>query len=1334
MQKINITNIILCTWEGAPLSADALKLLALLLCAGGIMPVDILKKRAPELGIKGGKVDLLLGQMRDYVSFLGFRGNCEICKQSYLALVFTMLDRYPKVIQASMALPLRNELPRQSLWDLAVAIHEGKPITNFWFKKIFQYEDYIYPYFLCEEMLPITSQMDREQITDMLLRRFDVAVNLPYSPTFISEIDEMLSRLPVSLQHDFSIRELVDLWRYLYEGEFSPKVTMSTAFGNICLGIRNLYERNNEKAQFHFKTALKLNNLYSFGKNVFMSVVYNYYLMLSYKLADTDTARTKVNQLLKKDILVNDDSFPVYVIGNYVNTTGEVPLAYYFGRLSESYKNTISYGYWAYLIIHYFKLADVDESVEERFKSSFPPGIAMFRHELSPYLDLSAEEKKALCDKFGGEPLLASIRRKEFWQQTLETIEKEISESAMGTEERSTRIGYFLSGRYINLREQKRLKSGEWGVGKEISESRFCNGDVDCMDDNDRKIMGLCARKGLYYLTIDDIALYLVGTDKVYLGFRSPYLPVKIDEEKPFIVLEKRSNGYVVKSNVELKEMNITAPFQVKKMDETHYVVIPLSLKEQRFYQRLLKVGTFPLEAAEQLKAFLPKVASVVEVHSDLLEGGSSLDEIDGIATPILQVIPRKDALFDVTIRVCPLEGGKNRYVPGQGEVTVYDEKDGKRYQVKRKLRKEKGLYMPLLNMMEDVMDNGIEEGACIMHAEQLLETLMFITAHSGDYIVEWPEGGRINLVNVLNAKAWNISLRDRSGWFEVEGEVNVGENTMLTIEQMLSLLRDSHYSRFIRLNDTDYIAISESIRKQLSQLDAMGTSVRNKLKISHFQVGQLAKVIHGSELDIHTGRGYDSLMKRIEEAAKLEPQVPTTLQATLRDYQVEGFQWMVRLDAWGAGACLADDMGLGKTIQTIAFLLYKAEQGASLIVAPVSVIPNWQKELKRFAPTLNVYTLNEESDRKEAVQRVGAYDVMLTSYGLLTNEEEALVDKKWNIICLDEAHIIKNRETKTSAVAMKLVSGSRLILTGTPIQNYLGELWNLFQFINPGLLGSYDQFNTKFIVPIEQAHNKDCQQLIKRIVQPFMLRRTKAEVVEELPDKTEIMRPVKLSEAEMAAYEVMRSKAEEAVGKAGQVNINTLSEITRLRQAACDMVLVEKKWTEGSSKIAAFLELTEEIVEGGNRVLVFSQFTSFLALVEEALKKHPKLKYIMLDGSTPVKKREQYVSDFQKGKYPIFLISLKAGGLGLNLTGANYVIHLDPWWNPAIEQQATDRAYRIGQQQKVTVYHLIAEHTIEEKILRLHQTKRDLADSLLEGTNMSHRLTVKDLMEMLGK
>ena len=421
--------------------------------------------------------------------------------------------------------------------------------------------------------------------------------------------------------------------------------------------------------------------------------------------------------------------------------------------------------------------------------------------------------------------------------------------------------------------------------------------------------------------------------------------------------------------------------------------------------------------------------------------------------------------------------------------------------------------------------------------------------------------------------------------------------------------------------------------------------------------------------------------------------------------------------------------MGLGKTIQTIALLLSKAKEGASLVIMPTSVLLNWKNELTRFAPSLNPIIMRDSNDRAETVNNAGAQDVVLATYGLLPTEEDILTAKKWNVIVLDEAHTIKNKDTKTSKVSMQLEGNFRLILTGTPLQNHLSEIWNLFQFATPGLLTSYTQFTREFITPIEKDHIKEPQRLLKRMLQPFILRRTKNEVLNELPEKTEITLKVELSDAERALYDRFREEAVLNLEEGSTTAIKALAELTKLRQTACNPALVlpaKEAKNIPSSKMETFLKLVDELIHNHHRALVFSQFTSHLALVEKELKRL-KVDYQYLDGSVSPSERIKRVSEFQKGDMPLFLISLKAGGTGLNLTAADYVIHLDPWWNPAIEDQASDRAYRIGQDKPVTVYRLIAENTIEEKIIALHQTKKSLADALLEGSDMAYALGKDD-------
>ena len=373
--------------------------------------------------------------------------------------------------------------------------------------------------------------------------------------------------------------------------------------------------------------------------------------------------------------------------------------------------------------------------------------------------------------------------------------------------------------------------------------------------------------------------------------------------------------------------------------------------------------------------------------------------------------------------------------------------------------------------------------------------------------------------------------------------------------------------------------------------------------------------------------------------------------------------------------------------------------------------------------------------ERAEIISSLKPYDLLIVTYGLINTEAELISGCKFATIVLDEAHAIKNSNTKRAKSVMTLQGDFRIITTGTPIQNHLGELWNLFNFINPGLLGSHPQFMEKFVIPIERDQESGKRSILRKLIQPFILRRTKTQVLDELPEKTEITVEVELSEDERAFYEALRRSALEKIesidGSVGEKNIQILAEITKLRLACCHPRLASADSILESSKHEIFGERISELIENNHKALVFSQFITHLNIIKSYLDSK-KIKYQYLDGSTPLKDREKAIAAFQSGDGDVFLISLKAGGLGLNLTAADYVIHLDPWWNPAIEDQASDRAYRIGQKRPVTIYRLVAKNTIEEKIIKLHQHKRALADSLLEGTDSIAKISADELLRLI--
>ena len=1083
--------------------------------------------------------------------------------------------------------------------------------------------------------------------------------------------------------------------------------------------ILSLYKGNYSDASKLFAESLKRRNLMFADKNFYYDPLLSFFLILSYKLSDTDKDRTKVTQFLgKKAVRESAQLHPAVLAADYLNKPESPHLKDFLESASRQYQ-------WLPLNVELIAALQGHFGFEV---AQTAPNYAIVKHELSPYIKISDTEKQQLEKTFGGTPLISRFKRLELWESVISDIDRLVSapaaeEGAAQDEGKSTRVAYFYDeyNRTLQIKSQTRLKSGKWSAGKRISYSDY-SASPDYMDDTDRKIAqmalrgydGPCVR-------LNRALPLLIGSDRVFGGIYAPYKELEIVEEKPFLAIQKKGQSYQIVSNFPKTALLANETTACDTSSKDRIKVISINQMQAKILSSMLSLPSFPLQSEGRLKELLSKLAPHIEIHSELLEGGSSLENIKGSTLIHIKIQPSGDGYLT---RLCvrPLEGGKLELYPGEGDRTVYDEADGTRYQVTRTLSKEKKALKELGDYCFDELDEFDIEDNGKASPEQLLGMVEWASPQEDKYVLEWPSDKKIK---VYRAKDSSISIHSVAGeqWFKAEGQIDYSDSDSVSLEKILSLINSGNLTgNYIRLDDENYISLTDTLRKQVRRLEAISSSGKDGVQISRFNIGALAELVHSRQMHIEADKGVADLEKRITEASRLEPEVPANLNATLRDYQVEGFRWMVRLSHWGAGACLADDMGLGKTVQAIAFILYKASEGASLVVAPASVVMNWQKEFARFAPTLRITVLNNEGDRDSTIDSAGPGDVIISTYGLLAHGQEHILAKDWNVVCLDEAHTIKNRQTKTSGSAMQLKASSRLILTGTPVQNYLGELWNLLQFLNPGLMGSFERFSSKFI----DASDPDLESL-KRIVQPFILRRTKAEVLDELPDKTDIVRTVQLSDAEMLAYETIREKVEQDLEDESKVTVNVLAEITRLRQAACSMALVNKEWKGGTSKLAELSDLVREIISGGNRVLIFSQFTSFLDMVNAQLDKDG-VSYFYLNGSTPIRTRSKMVADFQKGEKEAFVVSLKAGGLGLNLTGANYVIHLDPWWNPAIESQATDRAYRIGQKQNVTVYHLISAHTIEEKILRLHDAKRRLADNFLEGTSQAHSLSLDEL------
>ncbi len=541
---------------------------------------------------------------------------------------------------------------------------------------------------------------------------------------------------------------------------------------------------------------------------------------------------------------------------------------------------------------------------------------------------------------------------------------------------------------------------------------------------------------------------------------------------------------------------------------------------------------------------------------------------------------------------------------------------------------------------------------------------------------------------------------------------------------------------------NVEFGKVRHIIQTLVELYDPASLNDKGKLTLSRYQSNQLAEISEdNAQLEWSGGealRQFGAKLHGFKGVQQVE--VPSNLKAELRDYQKEGLNWLQFLREYNLGGILADDMGLGKTVQTLAHLLIeKKEERAdlpSLVIAPTSLMVNWAREAEKFAPDLSILVLQGQ-DRKKKFEEILDYDIVLTTYPLLTRDADVLLNHHWHFVILDEAQNIKNPKAKASQNIRLLTCRHRLCLTGTPMENHLTELWSQFHFLMPGMLGDEKKFKHLFRTPIEKKGDRDRQKRLRERIGPFMLRREKKDVAKELPPKTEIISRVSLEAGQRDLYETIRvsmdSKVREAIAQKGmgRSHIIILDALLKLRQICCHPQLLKipsAKKINHSAKLEQLMEMVPEMVDEGRKILLFSQFTSMLAIIEEALTKK-KIEYVKLTGQT--KDRAQPVDDFQAGKVPVFLISLKAGGSGLNLTAADTVIHYDPWWNPAAENQATDRAYRIGQDKPVFVYKMITEGTVEEKILEMQAKKQALADALFSDNSQNRKISADDLRSL---
>ncbi|PKL39268.1 MAG: helicase [Candidatus Riflebacteria bacterium HGW-Riflebacteria-1] len=958
---------------------------------------------------------------------------------------------------------------------------------------------------------------------------------------------------------------------------------------------------------------------------------------------------------------------------------------------------------------------------------------------------LTATERKALSEwsKEGCRQLAGLLEVRPQWQIVLDSLNNVlVPEADIEQPDRlltwgvsyalsEGNVDYFL----IEPREKIRLKSGRWSAGKVLD-----IGDIDRdrpefpehFTGQDQQIVRQflnCHVKAMGNLDkgFAEALQFLVGHPHIYdIRTRAR---IQIGAGEPMLILSQPADSFELRFQPEFAGNEI----QVIEESDNFLRVYCFSSLQAKTAKLLQANSLFPVAAKSQLAATITALSRKMPVHSSLA-GTETLTTVETVLCSkelYLQLQPAGEGLH-LKIRVRPFGSDGPAFLPAQGMHEVYAQIDDRKMHTVRNFAQEMQQLHDLAEQVAILTGISSENPDVVFaEADQALELLLQLNDASG-VVLEWPVDARIKKVRAVSFDRLRLKVQSSQKWFALEGELNIDDERVLDLQKLLQLYAENG-SRFVPIGEGQYLALTEDFRRRLNDIYSFSENLQGQLRVHQLAIPALDEAFADQPNIIFDDR-WRKALQRLKTAGAMQFSVPSTLSVDLREYQHEAFQWLCRMDYLEMGACLADDMGLGKTVEALAMLVHKAARGPALVVAPTSVCMNWLEETHRFAPTLNP-VIFAQSQRRETLANLGAFDLVICSYGIMQREIEMLSEISWETVILDEAQAIKNMATVRSKAAMALNGNFRVIMTGTPIENHLGELWNLFRFINPGLLGSVDSFNSRFANPIQAQGDKFVQRQLKRLLQPFVLRRTKTQVLQDLPPRTEITLHVELSKDETALYESMRRRAVDKITDsetaAGQKHIMILAELMRLRRLCCNPSLVAPELSIPSSKLSLFESVVDELLENRHKALIFSQFVDHLAIVRNLLDKKG-IKYQYLDGSTPTRNRTRAINDFQSGDGDLFLISLKAGGLGLNLTAADYVIHLDPWWNPAVEDQASDRAHRIGQQRPVTIYRLITSRTIEEKIVALHHQKRELADSLLEGTEMAGRVTTAELLALL--
>lgn len=883
--------------------------------------------------------------------------------------------------------------------------------------------------------------------------------------------------------------------------------------------------------------------------------------------------------------------------------------------------------------------------------------------------------------------------------------------------------------------QQKKKRGNGWTKGRKLPvEQLFNRSDLE---EDDAKVRNLIVPEHSFYsvnymLPTGDAIQALEGHPRVQLD-GSPVqvqrfdaaLTLKENEKHCWLELSNAGPGseWVGELSNSVVRCNASANL-------VEFCV--LSPDQLELIRKALSMPLLPIEYKPKLVEKAIELSHVLTLELPEEEFGPLRENS---AKPVALLRANADCSVDYGFRVRDSRGLILK--AGVGKAVCVHEENGRKVQLKRNFNKE----LAAVNVLAQQLKLPSSAEGSIQDPNAAIELIDHIENLGSDNVeILWDKNSKevIRVLGSATVKNVSVDIRRKRDWFQLSGSVEF-DGKSLDIHQLLAAMDKNAGSDlrgdYFKVGDQGWAKISAKLRSQLQKMRDAVKEDRKSLSFDATSAPAIRDLIE-SDIQVKTTKAWNECLRRLKSAENLDPQLPATLQAQLRDYQVEGFKWMRRLAEWGVGGILADDMGLGKTLQTLAVLLDRKELGPALVIAPTSVGFNWVSETERFAPDLNVH-LYRETDRESFLNHIGPGDLVVCSYGLALRDAKLLASREWSSLVLDEAQSIKNSRSKTSQAIAAIPADWTVGLTGTPIENHLGELWSLFHVISPGVFGGWEQFRRRFASPIEKDNDESRRAALVDRLKPFVLRRTKKKVLKELPPRIETNLRVDLTPAERKRYDEIRlSVLSEVTEISGLDDVKDqrfriLALLTRMRQTACSPRLIDESWSERSSKLVQLLGLVQELAAEGHRVLVFSQFVKHLQLIREMFEAE-QISYEYLDGATPAQERKGRVESFQKGAATAFLISLKAGGTGLNLTAADYVIHMDPWWNPAVEDQATDRAHRIGQENPVMVYRLIAQNTIEDEILRLHDTKRDLVEGIMAGTHAAAKLSTQDLIELV--